>query len=152
MKARWRARVNASRQSRMILKTVTGLALRLIRREDAPERLLIVESPCQSDLKRVLRRSGLPPDTASTRRILSDLATSSVGMVNTGFRFPPHGFKLVDVRARQTNRRGRQSKIYLNSIPEEFCVNFSRIKRKAITCDLSRVARSDALRKSPWRD
>ena len=50
MNARWRARVsasyraegcsNASRQSRMILKTVTALALRLVRQTDAPERPL----------------------------------------------------------------------------------------------------------------
>src|SRR5258707_15418192 len=116
MKARWRARVSASlraegcssasRQSRMILKTVTGLALRLIRREDAPERLLIVEPPCQSDLKRVLRRPGLLPDTVSSQRFLGDLAMSSLVMVNTGFRVPCHGFELVDARGRNITGTG----------------------------------------------
>src|SRR5947207_12421880 len=86
----------------MILKTVTGLALRLNRREDAPERLLIVEPTCQSDLKRTLRSPSLPPDTVSSRGFLDDLAMSSAGMVNTGFHPPPHGFELVDVRARGT--------------------------------------------------
>ena len=80
----------------MILKTVTGLALRPTRREDAPERLLIVEAPCQSDIKRVLRRSGLPPDAAVLRGLLDDLAKSSARMVNAGFRGRPHGFELVD--------------------------------------------------------
>src|SRR6187402_3876093 len=129
----------------MILKTVTGLALRLTRREDAPERLLIVEPPCQSDLKRVLRRSGPPPDTVSSRRFLGDLTTSSSGMVNTGFHPPPHGFELVDMRTRRNYGHGRQSKIYETELCDNFCANFPRIKRKAITCDLSRVARSDAL-------
>src|SRR6476659_7980962 len=80
----------------MILKTVTGLALRLTRRKDAPERLLIVEAPCQSDIKRVLRRSGLPPDAAVLRGLLNDLAKSSALMVNAGFRRRPYGFELVD--------------------------------------------------------
>src|SRR5450755_2806030 len=65
MKARWRARVsasycadgcsNVSRQSRMIFKIVTALALRLDRQKDAPERPLIVTPPCQSEIKRTLR-------------------------------------------------------------------------------------------------
>ena len=86
----------------MILKTVTGLALRLNRLEDAPERLLVVEPPCQSDLKRVLRRRGMRPDTVSSRRFLDDLTTSSVGMVNTGFHRPAHGFEMVDAPGRTT--------------------------------------------------
>src|SRR3954467_8574285 len=87
----------------MILKTVTGLALRLIRREDAPERLLIVEPPCQSDLKRTLRQRGAPPDTASSQGFLDDLTTSSAGMVNTGFPRDPHGFEMVDGRGRRAH-------------------------------------------------
>ena len=84
----------------MILKTVTGLALRLNRLlEDAPERLLVVEPPCQSDLKRVLRRPGARPDAATSRGLLDDLATSSARMVNTGFPASRHGFELVDMRA-----------------------------------------------------
>src|SRR3954469_7039659 len=88
----------------MILKTVTGLALRLTRREDAPERLLIVEPPCQSDLKRVLRRCRVRPDTVSSRSFLDDLTTSSARMVNTGFHLPPHGFELVDTRPARPRR------------------------------------------------
>src|SRR2546423_5684812 len=89
----------------MILKTVTGLALRLTRREDAPERLLIVEPPCQSDLKRVLRRCSLPPAPVTSRRLLSDLTTSSARMVNTGFHRNPHGFEMVDAPAGRITAR-----------------------------------------------
>ena len=129
----------------MILKTVTGLALRPTRREDVPERLLIVEPPCQSDLKRVLRRHGPVPDTVSSRSFLDDLATSSARMVNTGFHPGPHGFELVDTEDGKATGARHQWKIYEAAIFEVFCVNFPRIKLKAITCDLSRVARSDAL-------
>ena len=89
----------------MILKTVTGLALRLTRREDAPERLLIVEPTCQSDLKRVLRRCGVRPDTVTSRGFLDDLATSSARMVNTGFHLALHGFELVDTGTGGPRRR-----------------------------------------------
>ena len=89
----------------MILKTVTGLALRLTRREDAPERLLIVEPPCQSDLKRVLRRPGAWPDAGTSRGILDDLAAPSARMVNTGFHLALHGFELVDTGTGGPRRR-----------------------------------------------
>ena len=39
----------------MILKTVTAFALRLNRQTDGPERPLMVDPPCQSDIKRTLR-------------------------------------------------------------------------------------------------
>jgi hypothetical protein len=42
----------------MILKTVTALALRLVRQTDAPERPLVFAPPCQSELKLTLRRGG----------------------------------------------------------------------------------------------
>ncbi|MGY4369392.1 hypothetical protein ACVW1A_005457 [Bradyrhizobium sp. LB1.3] len=61
--------------------------------------LLIVGSPCQSDLKRTLRRCGVPPDTVSSRGFLDDLTTSSARMVNAGFHRDPHGFEMVDGRA-----------------------------------------------------
>src|SRR5579872_7261021 len=78
MKARWRARVSASycadgcssasRQSRIRLKLLTALALRLNRQTDAPERLLCDCRPtCQSELKRTLRRGGLLPNTVHWR-------------------------------------------------------------------------------------
>src|SRR6185312_5077642 len=73
MKARWRARVSASyradgcssasRQSRMMFNTVTALALRLVRQTDAPERPLVVAAPCQSEIKRTLRRAERQPKT-----------------------------------------------------------------------------------------
>jgi hypothetical protein len=67
-------------------------------------------------------------------------------MVNTGF----HSHRMVSnwwiARRTAATRMRRKSKIYRTIDPEEFCVNFPRIKLKAITCDLSRVARSDYLR------
>src|ERR1700731_3297679 len=46
-----------SEQPRVMVKTVTAPALRLVRRTDAPERPLIVAPPCQSEIKRTLRRA-----------------------------------------------------------------------------------------------
>jgi len=49
---------------------------------------------------------GLPPHTVSSRRFLDDLAMSSSGMVNTGFRLPFHGFELVDAWGRNITGTG----------------------------------------------
>jgi hypothetical protein len=105
----------------MILKTVTGLALRLNRLdEDAPERLLVVEPPCQSDLKRVLRRRGVRPDAGTSRGFLDDLTASSARMVNTGFHRPFHGFELVDMHASRITGAGVNRKFTTPSIAKIF--------------------------------
>src|SRR6478609_4930458 len=111
----------------MILKTVTGLALRLIRREDAPERLLIVEPPCQSDLKRTLRQRGAPPDTVSSQGFLGDLTTSSARMVNTGFHRDPHGFEMVDGRGGRATEEDVNRKFTRLSIAKIFASIFREL-------------------------
>src|SRR5262249_1595040 len=69
MNVRWRARMrtsgraegctSASRQSRMILNTVTAHAPGLVRQSDAPQRPLVVGATCQTEIKRTVRRNGL---------------------------------------------------------------------------------------------
>src|SRR6267378_7016871 len=96
MKARWRARVSASyradgcssasRQSRIMLKTITALALRLVGQKDAPERLLIVTPPCQSEIKRTLRHTASQPKNVSPPGSTQGETAHSLRMVNT--RFP----------------------------------------------------------------
>ena len=109
MKARWRARVSASyradgcssasRQSRMILKTVTALALRLVRpdrRAGTPP--LSLRAPCQSEIKRTLRRGERPPNTACIRRIFACSRGSfdADGERQVSSRPPSYGFEMVD--------------------------------------------------------
>src|SRR5450755_1186407 len=77
MNARCRARVNASyradgcsnasRQSRMIFKTATALAPQLFVKQTRRNAPFIVAPPCQSEIKRTLRRPGLRSKTRSLR-------------------------------------------------------------------------------------
>jgi hypothetical protein len=101
----------------MILKTVTSLALRLVRRSDAPERPLIFAPPCQSELKRTLRHGGLPPKPAYSRGFNLSCDAHSTRMVND--RFPArsiYGFEMVDAPIAPTFLcLGHQSKIYAES-------------------------------------
>jgi hypothetical protein len=81
----------------MILKTVTLLALRLVRRTDAPERPLIFAPPCQSELKRTLRPGGGAENTVHSRGFNGARASHLMRMVND--RFPAqsiYGFEMVD--------------------------------------------------------
>ncbi len=137
----------------MILKTVTGLALRLIRRKDAPERLLIVEPTCQSDIKRTLRRSRPRARTPRHRgHFPDDLSFPSVRMVNAKFPpLQPYGFRLVDADKPAVPTTMATENLRARLIARIFCkssANFQPIKLKAITCGLSRVARSDSARAS----
>src|ERR1700760_2406949 len=129
MKARWRARIStsyraegcssASRQSRMMFKIVTALALRFFRRTDAPERPLVVAPPCQSDIKRTLRAPGRRPgETRGTLFSRGFLAAAKNP-------FDPNGERPVSGTGalwfRNSGRAGRdgphQSKIYAESNP-----------------------------------
>src|SRR5687767_7949818 len=85
----------------MILKTVTALALRLVRQTDAPERPHYpCAPPCQSELKRTLRRGGRSANTAHSPRFHPRHDAHSTRMVNDRFRAAPiYGFEMVDARA-----------------------------------------------------
>jgi hypothetical protein len=83
----------------MILKTVTALALRLVasnrRAGNAP---LIVAPPCQSEIKRTLRRRLRAPRTVFSPAFAVVAADDSIAMVNVGFpRLARYGFEMVDM-------------------------------------------------------
>ena len=83
-------------------KTITALALRLVRRTDAPERPhYLIRPPCQSELKRTLRRGDTPANTVHRRGFDAPRDAHSTRMVNDRFRAASiYGFEMVDARAR----------------------------------------------------
>ena len=114
----------------MILKTVTALALRLVRRTDAPERPLIVAPPCQSEIKRTLRRGGRPANTMHSRGFRGPARRS----------FNADGERQVSSRDRLWFRNGgcagrvhlshgvrHQSKIYAESNQSDFSQIFGEL-------------------------
>jgi hypothetical protein len=114
----------------MILKTITALALRLVRRTDAPERPhYLIRPPCQSELKRTLRRGDTPANTVHRRGFDAPRDAHSTRMVNDRFRATSiYGFEMVDARAR-TNFHAivaHQSKIYAESNHSNFGKIFGR--------------------------
>ena len=82
----------------MILKTITALALRLVRQTDAPETPpLSLRPPCQSELKRTLRRGGPPANAVHSQAFYAPHAAHSALMVNDRFRrVLNYGFEMVD--------------------------------------------------------
>ena len=127
----------------MIFKTVTSLALRLVRLAgslaDAPERPLIVASTCQSELKRTLRRASPRPKTVPSRGFADVAAAHSTQMVNGGFPEPAsYGFERVDATGSRFSAEIRPSIENLHRIKSVgFFANFRRFKLNANTCDLS---------------
>jgi hypothetical protein len=69
----------------MMVKTVTALALRLVRK-DAPERPLYWRPPCQSEIKRTLRGALAGGESGYVRWAFAGRArVHSMQMVNVGF-------------------------------------------------------------------
>src|SRR5580704_1013521 len=162
MNARWRARVrasyradgcsSASMQSRIMVKTVTAPALRLVRRTDAPERPLIVAPPCQSEIKRTLRRA---------RRQSKTVCSRGVHMPRTGL-FGGDGERRVSGTSPAWFRKGGRGRhpVFDGKSPSienlhriqsvGFFTNFRRFNLNANTRDLSTavsqgpIARSSA--------
>ena len=90
----------------MILKILTALALRLVRQTDAPERPhYAYPPPCQSELKRTLRRGRAPTNTVHSREFHVPHNVHSTRMVNDRFRAASiYGFEIVDARAARNFR------------------------------------------------
>ena len=126
----------------MILKTVTALALRLVRQTDAPERPLYrCAPPCQSEIKRTLRRGGAAANTAHSRGFHAPRDVHSTRMVNDRFPEPRsiYGFEMVDARARAIFRAivVINRKFTPNRIIPDFQQIFGDFNLNANTCDLS---------------
>ena len=86
----------------MILKTVTALALRLVRQTDAPERPLFAP-PCQSEIKRTLKRRERQTNTVHWRGFHAPHNVHSTRMVNDRLQAAiDYGFEMVDARAART--------------------------------------------------
>ena len=84
---------------------------------------LSLAPPCQSELKRTLRRGGRPANTAHSRRFHPRHDAHSTRMVNDRFRAASiYGFEMVDARAARYFPRdsGHQSKIYAESNHSDF--------------------------------
>jgi hypothetical protein len=80
-----------------MFKTVTALALGLARQTDAPERLLIVASPCQSDIKRTLRARRFEAKDRMFGEFRATRKVHSTQMVNAEFpEWAEYGFEMVD--------------------------------------------------------
>src|SRR5882724_3981789 len=163
MKARWRAPVsasyraegcsNASRHSRMIFKTVTALALRLVRlnrRAGTPP--CIVTSTCQSEIKRTLRLANRCGRSPYLRGIFRDARRS----------FNADGEREVSKSDEIWFRNGSRLRVcvFFPANPPSienlrqiesvgFFANFRRFNFNANTCDLSRAVTQARLRGQP---
>src|ERR1051326_1234566 len=111
----------------MVLNTVTAVrasASRQIRRAGTPP---FRQSPCQSDIKRTLRRSRARQNARFSQPFSAAAAMHSARMVNDGFRRAnAYGFEMVDTAADAA--QARQSKIYERIGSTDSLANFRRIK------------------------
>src|SRR5829696_8295171 len=124
----------------MILKILTALALRLARQTDAPERPhYAYPPPCQSELKRTLRRGRAPTNTVHSREFHVPHDVHSTRMVNDRFRAASvYGFELVDARAARNFAPWWPSIENLRRIESlQFSANFCRLYLNGNTSDLS---------------
>ena len=158
MKARWRARVNASyradgcssasRQSRMILKLLTAPALRPVRPTTPRNACLILPSPCQSELKRTLRRGAPLPISVRSPAFAQASGAHSTGMVNGRFpRAANYGFEMVDARGHAHFAARISSIENLHRIKSVgFFANFRRFKFNATLAIYRRLLVRNRLR------
>src|ERR1700722_9530325 len=162
MKARCRARTNASyradgcsrasRQSRMVFKTATAVAPRLVVKQTRRNAPFIVAPPCQSGIKRTLRR----PGGRSKTRYLPGFCRCRGGS------FSADGERRVSRTLRVWFRNGGGARRAAKAPSIEnlrqiesvgFFVNFRRIKFNANTCDLSKaVSQGPIAGDQPQRD
>src|SRR3984957_5749290 len=118
----------------MIFKTVTALALRLFVEQTVRNAPFIVAPPCQSDIKRTLRRCGRTPWKRQTPRFSRGFYALPDGS------FDPNGERRVSAPAALWFRNGgcagrlaaagegpHQSKIYAESNQSDFSQFFAEL-------------------------
>src|ERR1700682_2108426 len=98
--------------------------------------------PCQSELKRTLRRGGRPPNAGYSRGFDAPYDAHSTRMVNVGFPARlRYGFEVVDAQGTLISRTRRLSIENLHRIKSVgFSADFRRVYLNANTYDLSTAA------------
>ena len=114
----------------------------------------IVAPPCQSEIKRTLRRAGRHSKTAFCRGFRMPRKVHSMQMVNAGFpERTGYGFEMVDAPERTDSPAIPASIKNLRRIKSIwFSSNFPRFKPNANTCDLSTPVSPDPIAGSTARE
>src|SRR6516162_4259868 len=126
----------------MILNTITALAPRYARRSDPPERPLVVVPPCQSDIKRTLRRAGSVENAVYHWAFRVAPGAHSPLMVNR--RFP---FEICSWFRNGGWRRAPQFGLNAKFTANRFSPLFSQIARKLNSMQLLAVYRETLVKR-----
>ena len=130
----------------MIFKTVTAFALRLFVEQTRRNAPFIVAPPCQSEIKRTLRRPGRGQRPRSLRGFAGPGTAHSVQMVNVGFPDRDRVWFRNGGRGPHRSRKPPSIENLHRIKSVGFFANFRRFNLNANTCDLSTAVSQDRLR------